>query len=72
MVILDGLRNLFRPKYTYVYGGDYGVSVANMNAAELYKTQPNLRAVISFLAGQVYLFSKLLSWDEILSNFYRR
>ena len=50
MVILDGLRNLFRPKYTYVYGGDYGVSVANMNAEELYKTQPNLRAVISFLA----------------------
>ena len=50
MVILDGLRNLFRPKYTYVYGGDYGVNVANMNAAELYKTQPNLRAVISFLA----------------------
>ena len=50
MAILDGLRSLFRPKYTYVYGGDYGVNVANMNAAELYKTQPNLRAVISFLA----------------------
>jgi len=50
MAILDGLRNLFRPKYTYVYGGDYGVSVANMDAAELYRTQPNLRAVISFLA----------------------
>ena len=29
-------------------------------------------AAISFLAGQVYLFSKLLSWEEILSNFYRR
>ena len=28
--------------------------------------------VISFLAGQVYLFSKLLGWDEILGNFYRR
>ena len=50
MAIFDGLRSLFRPKYTYVYGGDYGVHVANMDAADLYKTQPNLRAVISFLA----------------------
>ena len=50
MAIFNGLRNLFRPKYTYVYGGDYGVSIANMDAAQLYKTQPNLRAVVSFLA----------------------
>ena len=34
----------------YIYGGDYGVSVANLDAAQLYRTQPNLRAVISFLA----------------------
>ena len=50
MAIFDGIRNLFRPKITYVYGGDYGVSVANMDAAQLYRTQPNLRAVVSFLA----------------------
>ena len=50
MTIFSGLRNLFRPQITYVYGGDYGVSIANMDAAELYRTQPNLRAVVSFLA----------------------
>ena len=50
MALFDGLRSFFRPKYTFVYGGDYGVSVAQMNAAQLYRTQPNLRAVVSFLA----------------------
>lgn len=50
MTIFGGIRNLFRPRITYVYGGDYGVNVANMDAAQLYRTQPNLRAVISFLA----------------------
>lgn len=50
MSIFDGIRSFFRPNITYVYGGDYGVSVANLDAAQLYKTQPNLRAVISFLA----------------------
>ena len=28
--------------------------------------------VISFLAGQVYLFSKLLGWGDLLDKFYRR
>ena len=42
--------NLFRPKYIFRYGGDYGVAVAGMDAAQLYRTQPNLRAVVSFLA----------------------
>lgn len=42
---------LRRPVVTYVaYGGDYGVKVASMDAAQLYRTQPNLRAVVSFLA----------------------
>jgi len=50
MAIFTGLRNLLRPNYTFVYGGDYGVRVADMDADELYRTQPNLRAVISFLA----------------------
>lgn len=50
MALFSSIRNLFRPKITYIYGGDYGVSIANMDAAQLYRTQPNLRAVISFLA----------------------
>lgn len=50
MIIFDGLRRMRRPVVTYIDGGDYGVKVANMDAAELYRTQPNLRAVVSFLA----------------------
>lgn len=50
MTIFSGIRNLLRPRITYIYGGDYGVNVANMDAAQLYRTQPNLRAVVSFLA----------------------
>lgn len=49
MAIFSGLRNLRRP-VIYMYNDDYGVSVANLDAAQLYRTQPNLRAVISFLA----------------------
>lgn len=49
MTIFSALRNLRRP-VVYMMSDDYGVSVANLDAAQLYKTQPNLRAVISFLA----------------------
>ena len=49
MTIFEGLRNLRRP-VIYMYRDDYGVSVAHMDAAQLYRTQPNLRVVISFLA----------------------
>ena len=49
MALFGGLFR--RPKVQYYYSsGDYGVSVANMDAAQLYRTQPNLRAVVSFLA----------------------
>lgn len=50
MAVFNGLKTLFRPRISYVYGGDYGVAVANLDAAQLYRTQPNLRAVVSFLA----------------------
>ena len=50
MPIFSNIRNLFRPTPVILYGGDYGVSVASMDAAQLYRTQPNLRAVVSFLA----------------------
>ena len=49
MTIFSALRNLRRP-VVYMMSDDYGVSVAHLDAAQLYKTQPNLRAVISFLA----------------------
>jgi len=47
---LRATRDLDRAQAVYVYGGDWGVSVADMDAAALYRTQPNLRAAISFLA----------------------
>lgn len=50
MGMFRSLRSLFAPTVIYRYGGDYGVSVANLDAAALYRTQPNLRAAISFLA----------------------
>ena len=50
MALFRNIRAMFRPRITYIYGGDYGVRVADMTAAQLYRTQPNLRAVISFLA----------------------
>ena len=28
--------------------------------------------VISFIGGQIYLFSKLLCWGDLLDKFYRR
>ena len=28
--------------------------------------------VISFVAGQIYLFGKILGWGDLLDNFYRR
>lgn len=52
MNVFQNLRMLWRRPYRYIYtgAGDYGVQVANMDAAQLYRSQPNLRAVITFLA----------------------
>ena len=50
MGMFRNLQSLFRPVPYYVYGGDWGVSVAEMDAATLYRTQPNLRAAVGFLA----------------------
>ena len=44
------LSRFIRPQTYYIYSGDYSVAVENMDAAQLYRTQPNLRAVVSFLA----------------------
>ena len=52
MALFENLRSLFSPNVAYVYGGgmDMGVRVADMDAAQLYRTQPNLRAAVTFLA----------------------
>ena len=50
MAVFNGLKNLMRPRISLYYSGDYGVNVANMDTAQLYRSQPNLRAVVSFLA----------------------
>ena len=50
MALFDNLRSLLAPNVTYVYGGGMDVLVADMDAAQLYRTQPNLRAAVTFLA----------------------
>ena len=51
MALFTNLRMLFAPNMLYMSAVDgYGVHVANMDAAMLYRTQPNLRAAVSFLA----------------------
>ena len=50
MGILDSLRAVFRPRVLYrEYSLGPNVSVADMGIDQLYKTQPNLRAVVSYL-----------------------
>jgi HK97 family phage portal protein len=49
MGILDRLLSRSGRAF-YYYGGGYGVQVANLDTAALYRTQPNLRTVVSFLA----------------------
>ena len=49
MGLLDGLRRRVYGGWRY-YPGAFGVQVANLDTAALYRTQPNLRAVISYLA----------------------
>ena len=50
MALFENLRSLFAPNVSYIYGGNVGVRVADMDAAQLYRTQPNLRAAVTFLA----------------------
>lgn len=50
MGLIDRVRAVLSPSYhVYVVGRD-GPTVAGFDAAELYRTQPNLRAVVGFLA----------------------
>lgn len=46
-----GLFDRFKTKYQWrYYSSGFSVQVANYSTAELYATQPNLRAVVSYLA----------------------
>lgn len=47
MSILDAFR---RTRRVYTWQPSYNVQVASYDTAELYRTQPNLRAAVSFLA----------------------
>lgn len=49
MGLFDNLRAIFAPRvYSYTLGP--GITVADMTVAQLYRTQPNLRAVVGYLS----------------------
>lgn len=51
MSIISTLREIFAPRsYAYRITAGPTVSIADMSVAQLYRTQPNLRAVVDFLA----------------------
>ncbi|MBQ9020585.1 MAG: phage portal protein [Eggerthellaceae bacterium] len=49
MALLDGLRRRYQQRW-YGWQPSFNVQVANLDTAALYRTQPNLRAAVSFLA----------------------
>lgn len=54
MSLMSMLRNAFVPRYTFNFSFDDAFAVIQgQSEAELYKTQPHLRTVISFLADNV-------------------
>ena len=50
MSLIGRLRAAFSPSYQIVMSPNQQVQVAGMDTAELYRTQPNLRAVVGFLS----------------------
>lgn len=50
MGILDRLRAALSPRYQLTIGPAASVVAAGMDTSELYRTQPNLRAVVGYLA----------------------
>ena len=50
MGIFDRLRAAFSPRYQLTVSPGASIVAAGMDTAQLYRTQPNLRAVVSFLA----------------------
>ena len=50
MGIIDRLRAAFSPRYSITVSPSASIVAAGMDTAQLYRTQPNLRAVVSYLA----------------------
>ena len=50
MGIIDRLRAAFSPRYQLTVSPGASIVAAGMDTAQLYRTQPNLRAVVSYLA----------------------
>ena len=50
MGIMQALRSLVTPRYQVVVNGGTSPIVAGMDVVQLYRTQPNLRAVVSYLS----------------------
>ena len=50
MGLLQALRQMMAPRYQVTVAGAPIVHAGGMDAIALYRTQPNLRAVVSFLA----------------------
>lgn len=50
MGLIDRIRAAMSPRYQVTIVGRDGPVIAGMGVAELYRTQPNLRAVVGFLA----------------------
>ena len=50
MGIIDRLRAAFSPSYQIMVTGNQSTVIAGLDTAQLYRTQPNLRAVVGFLS----------------------
>lgn len=50
MGLFDRLRAAFSPSYQITINGGQSPIIAGMDTAQLYRTQPNLRAVVGFLS----------------------
>lgn len=53
MAFLDGLRGLFAPRAIYYNVGSTDLTVMSLDSASLFRTQPNLQAVVTFLADNI-------------------
>lgn len=53
MGIFDGLRRMFAPQQLVLNTDGGNVRILDMDSAEMFRTQPNLQAVVTFLADNI-------------------